>query len=64
MFWKCLDYSKEELQKSSDAQLKAMMLAEWASCCLEKPPQEFGRFSVDVVAEMKKRKIDHTKYMG
>lgn len=62
--WKCLDYSEKEIKKASDDELKAMMLTEWASCRIETCPKEFGRFSAMVCAEMKKRGIDHMKYVG
>jgi len=64
VIWKCLDYSEEEIKKASDDALKAMMLVEWASCRLETCPQEFGKFSALIATEMKKRGIDHMKYVG
>ncbi|MCK4359163.1 MAG: hypothetical protein KAW92_10570 [Candidatus Cloacimonetes bacterium] len=64
MKWKCLDYSEKEIKEASDDTLKAWMLTEWGSCQLEKPPKEFGKFSVLIIKEMKKRGIDYMKYIG
>lgn len=64
VIWKCLDYSEGEIKKASDDALKAMLLAEWASCQQEICPKEFGKFSAMVCTEMKKRGIDHMKYVG
>lgn len=62
--WKCLNYSRKEIRKTSDEGLKAMLLAERASCRFESPPKEFDKFSAIVIEEMKKRGIDYKRYIG